>query len=72
MQTGFKRGGYFVEFGATDGVTLSNTWLLEMSFGWSGILADPRSCGTQTSETTERRRSTRIACGRRRAPRLNS
>lgn len=36
-----KRNGYFVEFGATNGVTLSNTYLLETSWGWSGILAEP-------------------------------
>ena len=41
QQTGFKRGGFFVEFGATDGILFSNTYLLETVYGWSGLCAEP-------------------------------
>ena len=37
----YKRGGTFLEFGAYDGITFSNTFLLEKLFNWSGILIDP-------------------------------
>ena len=36
-----KRAGFFVEFGASDAELLSNSWLLEQHYGWTGILAEP-------------------------------
>ena len=36
-----KHDGYFVEFGSTNGLDISNTWLLEKKFGWKGALAEP-------------------------------
>jgi FkbM family methyltransferase len=32
---------YFVEFGATDGISLSNSFFLETRLNWKGILAEP-------------------------------
>jgi len=40
-ETNKKTGGYFVDFGATDGITINNSYLLETEYSWNGIVAEP-------------------------------
>ena len=40
-QLNYKGNGYFVEFGAYDGIDHSNTLLLESEFNWTGLLVEP-------------------------------
>lgn len=49
--------GYFVEFGASDGVYLSNTFLLETYFDWDGLLVEP---STYYSPVLKKKRDVRI------------
>ena len=37
------RKGFYIELGANDGMTQSNTLLLELIFGWRGVLIEPVS-----------------------------
>lgn len=36
-----KRGGFFLELGAADGFSESNTYVLEKRYGWKGICIEP-------------------------------
>lgn len=36
-----KRGGYFIEVGVGGGHAISNTYMLERHFGWTGLLVEP-------------------------------
>lgn len=36
-----KKEGYFIEIGASDGIELSNTYLLEKMYNWKGICVEP-------------------------------
>ena len=36
-----KLGGYYVELGANDGLSQSNTYKLQKAYGWNGLLIEP-------------------------------
>ena len=36
-----RRGGYFIDIGAWDGVEISNTYMLESQLDWKGICVEP-------------------------------
>jgi len=36
-----KKEGFFIEIGASDGIELSNTYLLEKMYNWKGICVEP-------------------------------
>lgn len=40
-ESSFRRDGFYVEFGSTNGLAGSNSLLLRNDFGWRGILAEP-------------------------------
>jgi FkbM family methyltransferase len=57
----FLENGFYVEFGALDGLRDSNTLFLERNFNWHGILVEPsrknysRLCQTRSQNTLDNR-----------------
>ena len=49
-QINFKRDGFFVDIGASDGITFSNTYLIEKNYGYKGILVEPSKFQAQNIE----------------------
>jgi FkbM family methyltransferase len=57
---GGMRGGFFLDSGASDGISASNTYLLEASFGWNGICVEPNA--TFFAKLVETRRAQCVNC----------
>lgn len=45
---GYKNNGFYVDIGASDGITASNTFILEKFYKWRGICVDPNPFFTQS------------------------
>ena len=54
----YKKNGYFVEIGAYDGITISNTYLLEKCYEWKGICVE--ALPDKFQELVKNRRSINI------------
>lgn len=57
--------GYYIELGANDGVSQSNTLVLEIAYGWSGCLIEPVSSSFKRLEhnrSSERNHLVNAAC----------
>ncbi len=52
-----KKNGFFIEIGVGNGVDLSNTYLLEKSYDWKGILCEP---DVRNFENIEKYRSSKL------------
>ncbi len=48
----FKRKGFFLDLGAADGITNSNTYILEKLFRWNGICIEPNPIFSQRLKKT--------------------
>lgn len=60
-----RRGGYYVELGANDGITASNTASLEFYDGWQGLLIEPVPAQFEKlvfNRSSRRNRFANVAC----------
>lgn len=57
------RQGFFVEAGANDGLTQSNTYVLERDFGWRGLLVEPIPWLAELASRHRRSRVEQFALG---------
>lgn len=55
-----KRNGVFIDIGAHDGVSYSNTWFYEKILGWTGICIE---CNPQIYNLLAKNRSCTCICG---------
>ncbi len=55
-----KRNGFFVELGAADGFSDSNTFILEKHYGWSGLLIEPNPINYNRITNWHHRTSTKV------------
>ena len=59
-----KTPGFFIEFGAADGVIGSNSLLLENEFAWDGVLAEPAKVFHKALATNRKCKTVRKAVAR--------
>jgi len=58
-----KFDGVFIELGAYDGLTSSNTYLLEYFNNWSGLLIEPSECLLSTIKSNRSKNTIVESCG---------
>lgn len=56
-----RRGGFYLDIGANDGIHTSNTATLELELGWTGILVEPNPVLAQACKSN-RPNSTVVEC----------
>ena len=65
-------GGFYVDCGANDGVTQSNTYRLEKERGWGGILIDASSAAIEKCKKNRDNETNAIICAALSSPENNS